>query len=60
MHWARAEAHYPAGRYDEMLNTPLFAMEESIGKALQIELLVAQPLMAVGRYADEGRRCENF
>jgi thioredoxin-like negative regulator of GroEL len=59
-HWALAKAYYHAARYEEALKTSLLAVEESNGKAPQIELLVAQALTAVGRYEEAAQRLREF
>jgi len=59
-HWALAKAYYQQARYDDALKTSQLALEESKGKAPQIELLVAQSLTAVGRYEDAAQELREF
>jgi len=59
-HWALAKAYYQQARYDVALKTSQLALEESKGKAPQIELLVAQSLTAVGRYEDAAQELREF
>jgi tetratricopeptide (TPR) repeat protein len=59
-HWALAKAYYEQTRYDDALKTSQLALEESKGKAPQIELLVAQSLTAVGRYEDAAQELRGF
>jgi Flp pilus assembly protein TadD len=59
-HWTLAKAYYYHKQYDEALKTSQQALQESNGKAPEIELLVAQALTAVGRYADSAKALRQF
>jgi len=59
-HWTLAKAYYQQARYDDALKTSQIALEESKGKAPQIELLVAQSLTAVGKYEDAVQELREF
>jgi Flp pilus assembly protein TadD len=59
-HWTLAKAYYYQKQYDEALKTSQQALQESNGKAPEIELLVAQALTAVGRYADSAKALRQF
>jgi len=53
--WALAEAYYRHEQYDEALKNAQEALTKSNGKAPEIELLVAESLVAVSRYEDAGQ-----
>jgi Flp pilus assembly protein TadD len=59
-HWALGKAYYQNARYDEALKMSQQALEESNGKAPEVDMLVAQSLAAVGRYEDAGRVLREF
>ncbi len=58
--WALGKAYYYHEQYNEALKASQQALEESKGKAPQIELLVAQSLTAVGRYEDAAQTLREF
>lgn len=58
--WALGKAYYYHQQYPEALKTSQQALQESAGKAPQIELLVAQSLTAVGRYEDAAGALRDF
>ena len=53
--WALAEAYYRHEQYNEALKNAQEALTKSNGKAPEIELLVAESLVAVSRYEDAGQ-----
>jgi len=59
-HWALAKAYYHHAQFDEALKTSQQALNESKGKAPEIELLIAQSLTAVGRYEDSAQILRDF
>jgi Flp pilus assembly protein TadD len=59
-HWVLAKAYYQREQYDAALKSSQAALEESKGKAPEIELLVAQSLTAVGRYDDAAQTLREF
>jgi uncharacterized protein HemY len=59
-HWVLAKAYYQREQYDAALSSSQAALEESKGKAPEIELLVAQSLTAVGRYDDAAQALREF
>jgi len=58
--WALAKAYYGQARYDQALQMSQAALSSSNGKAPQIELVVAQSLVAVGRYEDAAKTLRQF
>jgi len=58
--WALAKAYYGQARYDQALQMSQVALSSSNGKAPQIELLVAESLVAVGRYEDAAQGLRQF
>jgi Flp pilus assembly protein TadD len=59
-HWALGKAYYQNARYDEALKMSQQALEASNGKAPEVDMLVAQSLVAVGHYEDAGRVLREF
>jgi thioredoxin-like negative regulator of GroEL len=55
-----AEAYYRDGRYPEALKAAQDALAKANGKAPEIELLVAESQVAVGRYEDAGATLRGF
>jgi Flp pilus assembly protein TadD len=55
-----AQAYYRDGRYPEALKAAQDALAKSNGKAPEIELLVAETQVAVGRYEDAGTTLRGF
>jgi Flp pilus assembly protein TadD len=53
--WTLAEAYYRHEQYNEALKNSQEALAKSKGKAPEIELLVAESLVAVSRYEDAGQ-----
>ena len=53
--WTLAEAYYRHEQYNEALKNSQEALSKSNGKAPEIELLVAESLVAVSRYEDAGQ-----
>jgi len=53
--WTLAEAYYRHEQYNEALKNAQEALVKSNGKAPEIELLVAESLVAVSRYEDAGQ-----
>ena len=51
-HWSLAAAYYRSQRYDEALKASQQAQEQSNGQVPQVDLLVAEALVAVGRFDD--------
>lgn len=58
--WALGKAYYYHGQYDDALQTSQAALTESAGKAPDIEMLVAESLVAVGRYEDSAQALREF
>lgn len=58
--WALGKAYYYHGQYDNALQTSQAALTESAGKAPDIEMLVAESLVAVGRYEDSAQALREF
>ena len=58
--WALGKAYYYHGEYDNALQVSQVALTESKGKAPDIEMLVAQSLVAVGRYEDSAQALREF
>jgi tetratricopeptide (TPR) repeat protein len=55
-----ADAYYRHEQYEEALKASQQALTDSGGKAPQIELLVAQSMVAVGRYEDSAQELREF
>jgi predicted Zn-dependent protease len=55
-----AQAYYRDGRYPEALKAAQDALGKSNGKAPEIELLVAESQVAVGRFEDAGATLKDF
>jgi tetratricopeptide (TPR) repeat protein len=53
--WSLAEAYYHTEKYDEALKTAQQAQTDSAGHAPQVDLLVAQALVAVERFEDSAK-----
>jgi tetratricopeptide (TPR) repeat protein len=53
--WTLGEAYYRHEQYNEALKNAQEALAKSNGKAPEIELLVAESLVAVSRYEDAGQ-----
>jgi Flp pilus assembly protein TadD len=54
-HWSLAESYYHSERFDEALKFSQQARAEANGQVLQVDLLVAKSLVAVGRYEDSAK-----
>lgn len=54
-HWSLAASYYHSERFDEALKVSQQAQAESNGQVPQVELLVAEALVAVGRYEDSAK-----
>jgi cytochrome c-type biogenesis protein CcmH/NrfG len=54
-HWSLAEAYYHTEKYDEALKESQQAQTGSNGQAPQVDLLVAQSLVAVSRFEDSAQ-----
>lgn len=53
--WTLAQAYYRHEQYEEALKASRDALTKSNGKAPEIQLLVAESLVAVGRYEDSAQ-----
>ena len=51
-HWSLAQSYYHSARFDEALKLSQQAQTESKSQVPHVDLLVAEALMAVGRYED--------
>jgi tetratricopeptide (TPR) repeat protein len=59
-HWALAKAYYHLQQYEDSVKESQEAFSESHGASLDVELLLAQSLTAVGRYEDAAQTLRNF
>lgn len=58
--WTLARTYYQGAQYDAALKSSQDALADSNGKAPEIALLVAQSLVAVGRYEDAAQLLREF
>jgi Flp pilus assembly protein TadD len=58
--WTLAQAYYRHEQYEQALKTSQDALTKSNGKAPEIQLLIAESLVAVGRYEDSAQVLRDF